>query len=67
MSLESPCVNVCQLDAAGEVCLGCHRTLDEIALWSQMTPDQRRQIMADLPMRGLEAAGARSRPPAPRG
>ena len=67
MSAESPCINICQLDAAGEICLGCHRTLDEIALWSQMPPEQRRRIMADLPVRGLEGAGGRGRSPAARG
>ncbi|WP_323042138.1 DUF1289 domain-containing protein [Gemmobacter sp.] len=65
MSAESPCINVCQLDAAGEICLGCQRTLDEIALWSQMAPAERRRIMADLPLRGLEGAGGRSRDSAP--
>jgi len=55
--MDSPCVNVCQLDPAGEVCLGCQRTLDEIARWSQMAPEERRRIMADLPLRGLRAAG----------
>ncbi|MDX5357274.1 MAG: DUF1289 domain-containing protein [Rhodobacterales bacterium] len=55
--MDSPCVNVCQLDPAGEVCLGCQRTLDEIARWSQMTPEERRRIMAELLVRGLRAGG----------
>ena len=49
--LESPCVKVCQLDHAKGVCVGCLRTLNEIAGWGQMTDPQRRLIMADLPLR----------------
>lgn len=29
----SPCVQICALDAA-RICLGCGRSLDEIAQWS---------------------------------
>lgn len=32
-SVESPCVGICRLDDAGELCLGCFRTLDEIGVW----------------------------------
>ena len=49
--LESPCVKVCQLDNAKGVCIGCLRTLPEIARWSQMSGDERRRVMADLPNR----------------
>jgi predicted Fe-S protein YdhL (DUF1289 family) len=49
--LESPCVKVCQLDHAQGVCVGCLRTLNEIAGWGQMSGDERRRIMADLPKR----------------
>ena len=28
---QSPCVKICQLDEAGEKCIGCDRTLGEIA------------------------------------
>jgi uncharacterized protein len=33
-------------------CLGCARTLDEIARWSQMSDAERDRIMAELPQRG---------------
>jgi uncharacterized protein len=49
--LESPCVKVCQLDHAKGICVGCMRTIDEIAHWSRMTGEERRRIMADLPKR----------------
>jgi predicted Fe-S protein YdhL (DUF1289 family) len=39
------------MDAASGLCLGCGRSLDEIARWSAMSRDERRAIMAVLPAR----------------
>ena len=49
--IESPCVQVCILHPEARICLGCYRTGDEIAAWSRLSPEQRRQIMDDLPDR----------------
>jgi len=49
--LETPCVNVCLLDDASGLCVGCGRSGDEIACWVEMAPAQRRAIMATLPKR----------------
>ena len=46
--MSSPCIKVCQMDPVRGVCLGCCRTLDEIARWSQMDDPQREAIIADL-------------------
>lgn len=51
MSIESPCVSVCDVDIDTEQCLGCGRTLDEIAGWLSYTDEQRAQLMAELPSR----------------
>ncbi|MDC0664265.1 DUF1289 domain-containing protein [Marinobacter sp. SS21] len=40
----SPCVSVCALDE-NDVCIGCHRTGDEILKWSQLTNDERRDVL----------------------
>jgi len=53
MNIESPCVNICLLDASG-VCLGCLRTLDEIARWQRMTENERSGIIAALAARKPE-------------
>lgn len=50
-SIESPCVKICTLDAQRRLCLGCGRTVDEIARWAGMTPDDRRRVMNTLPER----------------
>jgi len=49
--IETPCVNVCTLDSRSGLCLGCARTIDEIARWGAMSPDERRRIMLELPDR----------------
>ena len=35
MNIASPCIGVCQLHEA-EICVGCWRTGEEIARWTQM-------------------------------
>ncbi len=49
--VPSPCVSVCVLDANGILCLGCFRTLDEIASWSLLDADAKRGVLAALPER----------------
>lgn len=51
MPIETPCIRVCVVDADSEHCVGCGRTLSEIACWTTLTNDARRQIMAALPHR----------------
>ena len=50
-AVPSPCVNVCRLDAQG-LCIGCRRTLDEIAEWSRAGDARRREILRDAIARG---------------
>ena len=47
----SPCIGVCAMDAASGFCLGCLRTIDEIAAWSRASEATRRAIHAALPPR----------------
>jgi predicted Fe-S protein YdhL (DUF1289 family) len=42
--VASPCVGICQLDARS-VCIGCSRTLREIAEWSAASEARRREIV----------------------
>ena len=49
--IESPCINICTLDACSRRCLGCGRTIDEIARWSAMSADDRARVMSELPAR----------------
>lgn len=49
--VPSPCINVCRMDEASGLCLGCQRTLDEIALWSVFDDDDKRAVWAALAQR----------------
>lgn len=48
---DTPCIKICVIDPASRLCIGCLRTLDEIAAWSGLPPEDRRRIMAQLPAR----------------
>ena len=50
-ALDSPCIDVCTLDAATQSCLGCGRTLDEIEGWVAFTDAERAAINAALASR----------------
>lgn len=49
--IATPCVKVCYVDGKSGLCLGCFRTLPEIARWSRFTDEERAVIMAELPTR----------------
>ena len=49
----SPCKSICIMDSKSSLCLGCKRTIDEIARWPMMTDDERRTIVDSLKARKL--------------
>ncbi len=49
--MKSPCIKICTVDAHSGLCLGCGRTIDEIARWTAMSDAERVRIMAELPAR----------------
>ncbi len=49
--VQSPCVKICVVHPEARICLGCYRSIDEIAAWSRMTPEARAAVMAELPSR----------------
>ena len=62
MSKETPCIAVCIIDPRTSLCLGCGRTLPEIARWQRMDSAERLTVMAELAARMADAGLA---PPAP--
>jgi predicted Fe-S protein YdhL (DUF1289 family) len=42
--VPSPCISVCRVDPATEWCEGCFRTLDEIAAWSRLHDEAKREV-----------------------
>jgi len=49
--VASPCRNICRMDEPSGLCVGCGRTLDEVALWSVLDDDDKRAVWALLPER----------------
>ena len=43
-NVPSPCVSVCRMDAQGQLCEGCLRTIDEIRLWSRASDADKRAV-----------------------
>lgn len=54
--IQSPCINVCQMDAASGLCIGCFRTLEEITVWSRSDDAARVHILAAVASRRMENA-----------
>ena len=52
--VPSPCVGVCRMNGATGWCEGCLRTIDEIALWSQLIDRDKLAVWKSLPQRRLE-------------
>ncbi|WP_298198789.1 DUF1289 domain-containing protein [Novosphingobium sp.] len=44
----SPCTRVCRIDPRTGWCLGCRRTLGEIADWPMLTGAEQRALLAEL-------------------
>ena len=48
-SIESPCIKLCKLQ--DNICIGCKRTLSEIAMWSSFTIQERQKIVKEIDKR----------------
>lgn len=46
--IATPCVKICIIDGESGLCLGCRRTLPEIAAWTRMSAQERAEVMAGL-------------------
>lgn len=44
----SPCIAVCRLDPGTRLCIGCGRSIDEIARWPDLDEEERARIVARL-------------------
>ena len=46
--VPSPCVSLCQIDAASQLCQGCLRTLDEIVAWGSADDAVKLAVWAEI-------------------
>ena len=56
--IQSPCTKVCVVHPTQSLCIGCGRSLDEIAHWVDFSAAERARIMAALPVRLKALTGA---------
>jgi predicted Fe-S protein YdhL (DUF1289 family) len=47
----SPCISICEMDAATGLCVGCQRTIDEIVAWGSASENERRAVWRDISRR----------------
>ena len=52
---DSPCVHICLMDYAQGLCIGCHRTLDEITYWTTYTVARKSEVLAAVAKRRAAA------------
>ena len=53
MTVESPCIGVCRMMDDEIMCVGCHRTLSEIADWSRLTEAEKLRVLTTVRERQL--------------
>ncbi len=46
--IATPCVKICVVDGESGLCMGCYRTLAEVAAWASLDDATRAAIIADL-------------------
>ena len=51
----SPCIGVCIIDPASGFCLGCARTIPEIASWLDFSPEEKQRLLEALAERKQQA------------
>lgn len=57
--IDSPCVKLCVVHPEARICIGCHRTIDEISQWSKMNDEDRARVKDELPARAPLLRGKR--------
>ena len=45
--VKSPCTNICAINYNLGFCMGCKRTIKEIANWSNLSDEKRGKILSD--------------------
>lgn len=51
--VESPCVQICTIDPDSGYCIGCRRTLAEIAGWLAYSEAERHAVLGALALRDV--------------
>lgn len=49
---DTPCIAICSTSQGDPVCKGCGRTFDEVQLWTEMRPAEKRQTWRRITLQG---------------
>lgn len=49
--IPSPCIDVCKMNPATDLCQGCLRTRDEIKAWKGLNTAGKKAILAEIERR----------------
>lgn len=55
-TIPSPCIAICQMSSKTGLCIGCLRTLDEIANWSALSEDEKLDVLELVDKRAVQAS-----------
>jgi uncharacterized protein len=50
-TVASPCISLCQMDAASDLCKGCWRTMDDIVAWGTLSDAGKLLILKQIALR----------------
>lgn len=45
--IKSPCISICKIDPKTDLCLGCSRTLQEIANWAHLNDEGKKNVIKE--------------------
>ena len=62
--IVSPCTRICRL-GEDDICLGCLRSIDEIAVWSRASQEQKAAILERCDLRRMQRQDAEQDLPLP--
>ena len=49
--IDSPCVDICTTDPESGLCVGCGRTVEEIANWVTFSDKEKKKVLIELEKR----------------
>ena len=51
--VKSPCIDVCKIDYESGYCIGCNRTIEEIANWGSFNDSQKKKILTKVKSKNI--------------
>jgi len=49
----SPCIGICEIDVQSQLCIGCLRSTDEIAMWPQIDYEKSLELINQIAKRSI--------------